>query len=395
MSESWGSYKGTASEAMIDSPTEVSTAGGGDLPSGDQFQKKLEEPPTPKAPDLFRYPYDLGSDDEYQFMIRFDIYETGGQGLEANRSVTKKLDDDALELQKKMAEQPASKEDKKKAGIGDYIENGLLAAGNAASVTVQGVTNIVGKGVPEDPSQLGKGRDTFVEEYMGFNNETTFVCSVYMYLPGSFNVTYGLEYESADVSGLILAKMLASLTDSAKMGSQAQAGMARRMGLSIAKSADSLAETLGLGGGIVSSVQASTRQVANPLVIHMFKGVQRRKFKFDFTMIPRNETESMAVDNICKTFRRYAHPRRDSTGLFLDFPAEFNITFLYKNEEVIRIPKIRKCALSSINITYGEDVFTATKVDTQGKVSPTKITMSLDFEELELLNQQTIDDHGV
>jgi hypothetical protein len=104
--------------------------------------------------------------------------------------------------------------------------------------------------------------------------------------------------------------------------------------------------------------------------------------------------ESQAIDNIVRIFRKYALPRRSEGGRFLDFPGEFEITFLYKGRDVIRIPKIRKCAITGIDLKYGEEIFATMKPDAAGFVSPTKITMDLSFDELELLVQQTVDEHG-
>lgn len=238
----------------------------------------------------------------------------------------------------------------------------------------------------------GKGRDSFVEEATGLTNLTTQVSSVYMYLPGAISISYKIDYEDADLSALDILKGLRSLTETQTgAGKEAQAEIARKMGMSALKVADDVAELVGGKEGLTNALNAQQRQVINPFVVHMFKGVGRRQFRFAFTMIPRSEEEALVIENIVTTFRKYALPHRSQEGRFLDFPAEFNLTFLHRNRENIRMPKILKCALTGINLNYGETTFTATQTDSLGMVSPTKITMELEFSELEILTQQRVE----
>jgi hypothetical protein len=65
-----------------------------------------------------------------------------------------------------------------------------------------------------------------------------------------------------------------------------------------------------------------------------------------------------------------------------------------QQKENIRMPRIRKCALKGINLNYGETTFTSTRPDSDGKVNATKMTMELEFSELEILTQQSITEQG-
>lgn len=366
-------------------------AGGGDLLQKDAFQKRLDDTQPQFSPVLCRYPADLGNNPEMPFTMKFDIYETGGASLNKKREVQNAVEKDVVETLGKANPGESRSWKDFASGLGGVI-------GSAGAGLVDGTKNAATGGLSnlKRVDQLGKGRDTFVEEYLGLENLTQHVSTVYLYMPGSLKVKYGIDYEDTDLSGMEIVRLLASLTDShGSAGAVAQSEMARSVGMSLTKSVDNLAETLGLGGGIASTLKATTRQIQNPLVVHLFKGVQRRQFTFSFTMIPRSTIETQAIENIVRQFRKYALPRRSEGGRFLDFPGEFDISFLYNNREVIQIPKIRKCALVGIDLSYGpDDVFVALRPDERGYINPSMVKMDLTFSELELLTQQAVDDHG-
>lgn len=350
----------------------------------DKFQAKLDAPTVPSLP-LLSYPIDLGHSPENQFMIRFDISETGGAAL----SNTRTYQDVAAQFAIEGAQDT---------GVGSVIEQAAGVIASTGAVFVDAAMSAFGG---QDGSNIqntdiaGKGRDSFVEDSLGMKNLTTPAGTIYMYLPGSIAIGYGFEYEDADLSSMDILKGLRSLTETQTgVGAAAQAEIARTIGMSAVKAADAVGNLVGGTDILVNSIKGSSRQVQNPFVVHMFKGVTRRTFRFSFTMIPRSEKEANAIHNITTLFRKYAHPKRSSGGRFLDFPAEFNIAFLYQQKENIRMPRIRKCALKGINLNYGETTFTSTRPDSDGKVNPTKMTMELEFSELEILTQQSITEQG-
>ena len=372
-------YPGSYNEVM-DQLGQQQNFGGPEFQRRDAFERKVNSTER-QTPPLMVYPLDLGDNLEYQFSIRFDIYETGGSTLESKRSVQNYVSN-AIKGSVRDAEGSLS--------FGQFADL-TVGAGGAIFDAISGAFG--GTGTIQNAATQGKGRDSFVEEATGIGGLTEYKSSVYMYLPGAIGIGYKFDYEDADLSAMDILKGLRSLTETqTEGGSVAQAEIARKMGMSAIKVADSITELVGGEDGIQKMTEASQRQVSNPFVVHMFKGVGRRAFRFSFTLIPRSEKEAQSINNIVKIFRTYAHPKRSEGGRFLDFPAEFGISFLYKNQESIRMPKIRKCALTGINLTYGETTFTATKPDSLGMVNPTKILMELEFSELELLTQQSVTD---
>jgi hypothetical protein len=266
----------------------------------------------------------------------------------------------------------------------------LFGAAATPAVEVLGVQNFI-----QPIDNISTGRDSYVTEQLQLDNLTEHVATVYLYLPGTLNFGYKMDYQDTDKSSLEIGKLLRSLTETqTEEGGAMQAEIARKLGFAAVRAADSVSNLFGGSDSLIADLQLKQRQIENPFTVHLFKGVGRRSFKFSFNMIPRSYSEAVTIDNITRIFRQYAHPKRSSGGRFLDFPAEVGVSFLYQNKENIRLPKIRKCAITGINLIYGENTFTTTKPDPTGVVSPTKVTLELELSELEILTQQSITEQG-
>ena len=353
----------------------------------DDFVRNLERTEKPVTDNLLQYPLDLFKTPEYRFGIRFDIYDASGQVLSENRSLTRATEDIASNAA--VAAQVA------KENANDFTSSVEMVSkqfGSAGASVASGVGSVVG-GLFNFVKTTSKpfdstGRDSFVESVVGVKSPQNKVASIYMYLPGQLSFVSNFDYEDADMSSI---DVIRSLQGAMGFGTpEAQGEVVRRLSLGAVKSAgDALFE----GGGDLASNfnKIQNRQVENPFLVHLFKGVQRRSFKFDFVMIPRSEQEAKNVTAIVQTFRKYAHPARSPGGRFLDFPAEFDLTFIYVDEQSgksIAVPKIRKCAIKGISVDYGENIFSAHG----GEVAqPTQVKMSLDLSELSILARQEIE----
>lgn len=347
---------------------------------GELFDRSIVEEPR-SAPPVLVYPIDLGTSQDHQFSIRFDIYETGGVNLNRRRFIQDKFAKDIVES--------AGGND---GSLSSKQVLGLFGAASTPFLEALSVNDLLGG---YDESSANTGRDTFTEEQTGLAGLTQHVSTVYLYLPGALNFGYKFDYQDSDKSSLEVAKLLRSLTETQTAeGGAVQAEIARKIGFAAVRAADSVTELLGGKDALLTDLSQKLRQIENPYVVHLFKGVGRRTFKFTFNLIPRSYAEAQSIDNIIRVFKAYGHPKKSPAGRFLDFPAEFDISFLYQNKENIRLPKIRKCALTGINLMYGENTFTTTKPDPLGMVNATKVTLDLEFTELEILTQQSITEQG-
>jgi len=359
----------------------------------DTFQQNLDRTDPPVQADILSYPLDLFRTREYPLGIKFDIYDTSGDAITEQRKIKKLFDT----FTAKVSSTSRSLKDSllaqaQEADIGAettaFLESVGSAAGSLGSFTGTVVDSVEGLWQSEkkwDP----KGRETQVEAIVGAKSPQNKVASIYLYLPGNLSFSSQFDYEEADMSSLDIIR---GIQGAVAFGNpEAQADIMKKAGMA-AVSQNSLVSTIGEDTAM-NAMRIQSRQIQNPFLIHMFKGVQRRTFSFDFEMIPRSAEEARNVYAIVNTFRRYAHPSRNASGRFLEFPAEFELTFIYQpkgQEEAIAVPKVKKCAIHSVKVDYGDNIFSAHMGETLAV--PTKIKMSIEMAELSILARQEIED---
>ena len=156
------------------------------------------------------------------------------------------------------------------------------------------------------------------------------------------------------------------------------------------KAAASLPAGLGITGDIGAALDLASSKVVNPYKEQLFTNMGFRQFAFNYKFAPRNDTEYKQVKQIIDLFKYHMHPENDPTGLFLEYPSEFNIEYMYKGKRNEHLSRVSACALTDIKITYGnQDAFTTFK-GTEG--APAEINMQLAFTELETLTNDRIAD---
>ena len=156
------------------------------------------------------------------------------------------------------------------------------------------------------------------------------------------------------------------------------------------KAAANLPGAIGIGGELGASLDLASAKVANPYKEQLFTSMGFRQFAFNYKFAPRNETEYNNVRRIIDLFKYHMHPENDPTGLFLEYPSEFEIEYCYNGSRNEHLNKISSCALTDIKVTYGnQDAFT-TFIGTNG--APVEINLELAFTELETLTNDRIAD---
>ena len=147
---------------------------------------------------------------------------------------------------------------------------------------------------------------------------------------------------------------------------------------------------LGALGDVEALASSSLGVAINPFTVQLFKNMGFRTFTFSYVFLPKDETEYNEVQNIIKTFKKHMHPTRNQAtgGVFLGYPAEFEIQYFYRNEENNHLFKIANCALTDLKVEYGGSDFTTFK-GTNG--APSEMTLQLSFTELEILTADRIE----
>ncbi len=190
-------YPGSYNEVM-DQLGQQQNFGGPEFLRRDAFEQRVNSTDR-QTPPLMVYPLDLGDNLEYQFSIRFDIYETGGTELTRQRKVQKKIESS---IQGSVNSASGS------LSVGQFADL-AIAAGGGIFDAISGAFG--GTGTIQNAATQGKGRDSFVEEATGIGGLTEQKASIYMYLPGAIGIGYKFDYEDADLSAMDILKGLRSL----------------------------------------------------------------------------------------------------------------------------------------------------------------------------------------
>ena len=142
------------------------------------------------------------------------------------------------------------------------------------------------------------------------------------------------------------------------------------------------------GGPLQGAIESSFNVKTNPYKEQTFQGMPFRPFEFSFVFRARNQEEVNEVRNIITSFRGHSKPILREDNLF-DYPYEFLIEFLTlkKGEytENSYLPKIKTCICKSVNTN-----FTTTGWKSFRDGAPVDITLTLSFEETELLTQSDV-----
>lgn len=145
------------------------------------------------------------------------------------------------------------------------------------------------------------------------------------------------------------------------------------------------------GLGDIEALASSSLGVAiNPFTVQLFKNMGFRTFTFSYVFLPKDEAEYNEVQKIIQTFKKYMHPTRNQAtgGVFLGYPAEFEIQYFYRNQENKHLFKIANCALTDLKVEYGGSDFTTFR-EVPG--APSEMTLQLSFTELEVLTADRIE----
>lgn len=359
------------------------------------FEKKLYGESERKSKGVYKYPLDLLRDPSHQSVMKISIFDNDPQYLSTKREVVSQQLGSFAEgvanafTAGKKAElsTPPNKRQDASGIVGATVAAGsavVRGVGVLADTLIQAVSsgNLQGR---------GEGRDSYTEEQTGIDGGTKEVAeTIYLYMPTGIEVGYGMVYEDASMAGLDSLKLVKGI---AQGDAAAAADIGKKIGMANLKVLDSVGELVGAEAGTFGKfLSAQQRQVVNPMSLHLFKEVNRRSFTFAYTFLPRSREEMETCHEIVGLLKFFAHPKRsEGSGRFLDYPAEFGISFLTGDgKENAYMPKILKCSLESVKVKYGEETSFSTFRTDQYGAAPTKMTMELSFSELEILTRDRL-----
>ena len=300
------------------------------------------------------------------------------------------------------------------------VKNGAINAasgfiGKITSGITGGINNLFaqkGGGFTPNAEESQKLIDTSIkritEKGLNINFKTTSLTTdaIALYMPDTLNYSYSQSYDQlslgSEFAGQVFAAGQSAYEDYKKTGDLG------KLGASLQKSGgENVKQILGEGlGSLLNSQQtaaaflARTGRVVNPMLEMIYKSPNFRTFQFDFTFYPRDEREALEVQKILERLRFHQAPEilkgdkgSEASG-FLIPPSEFDIKFYYAGGENPNIPQIATCVLTTIDINYAPNGFSAYEVPGENKPSlgrtgmPVAIQATLQFQETTYLTKE-------
>lgn len=295
---------------------------------------------------------------------------------------------------------------------GGALSGVTSAIGKAAGGVVSGVQNLFG----QKTSLIG-GNSAATQEIIGnsiknitgqsFLKTTQLTTdAIALYMPDTLQYSYSQSYDQLSLGGELLGQALAagmSMKDAFKEG-QGLSDTVKKAAAAGGETAKLVAAQKGAAtvGSLTGSSQtaqlgftAITGTVQNPMLEMIYKSPNFRTFQFDFTFYPRDEREALEVQRIIERFRFHQAPElvQGAQG-FLIPPSEFDIRFYYGGAQNPNIPQIATCILTTLDVNYAPNGWTAYEVPGENNPSlgrtgmPVAIQLTLQFQEKSYLTKK-------
>jgi hypothetical protein len=226
--------------------------------------------------------------------------------------------------------------------------------------------------------------------------------AITMYMPPSVKVTYGTSYSDTPMgAGAELANDVYANIMAGKSGKEVVSGALDKIGPAVSETIlNGLLATVGAMPGMAGSREAfemSTGVVQTDRMELAFKGIDKRSFQYDFKMIPKSKLEADEIRKIVFAFKANMLPEfanGNRSGRKLRVPNTFDIQYMYSSSENSTqendyLHKISTCVLKNMDVTYGGDRYKTFTANSEG-APPVETSISLQFEELELITKERV-----
>lgn len=299
----------------------------------------------------------------------------------------------------------------------ETVENPLKTRGNAqiTNRSARDVLNTQANTVVNRRDEPGATGAVGRARYGSANRTTKISDIVTLYMPEKITTSYSTEYEGFEMGAGALFGNVGSAVDAFNnFDKSSLSDVGARIGdayktLSNNNTSSALTKreindlvrmgAANLNPSIEAALNANLRNLRNPHMEFLFKGVNQREFRFDFMFTPKSPDEANRVRDIIKLLKYHQLPRaRDgATGVFYDYPSEFVVTLMSNGKENPFLHKISSCALVGLDVDYtaaGTSSFHRETTTSDGEIgsSPTHTSLSLTFRELEIMSQNRIEE---
>ena len=233
---------------------------------------------------------------------------------------------------------------------------------------------------PQDPSTSGTPSPPHLEN----------LATIRLFLPHKINENYATDWTSPEVGFWGGAAASEDTWENVKDYFSTYGSDFDSMGLR-----EMLGKALALPTGNQSMAAMLMRNAGgavNPHLEMFFRGVQFRRFKFDFVFSPTSADEAEEVARIVRTFKYHAAPEllqnKAQYGRYFKYPSQFKIH--YSNEDATHT--LDTCVLNDVQVDYSaaptNQLFR--DVGKNGRHYPLQTSLMLSFTETTIQDKATI-----
>ncbi len=228
--------------------------------------------------------------------------------------------------------------------------------------------------------------------YMIYESEGS---NIALFLPRNVSFQYGMNWQELDT----FSALRILIDEGPRVAEIFKRSSDGKSFLSAVKDTGATDAAMGIGGNIglnaLHRLDPNSGNYAgkvmgiapNPLREQIFRGVNFRQFSFTYDFFPKSPSESKAIKEIVKTFKKKMHPEYKFDKYLYKYPDEFCIT-LYSGGNTNFMPKIKPCVLTDLVVDYAPlGAFVSTRDG-----SPVKTSLRLMFKEIGLLTKKEIDE---
>lgn len=148
---------------------------------------------------------------------------------------------------------------------------------------------------------------------------------------------------------------------------------------------------LGQIGQIIN--QQKYGQALNPNNVLVFKQINFRRFHMEWVMVPENQTEAYAIQEIIYQFRFMAAPEISTqatggltSGIFFTVPGSVDIDFISNGARNTYLPRISTCYITNVTVDYAAAGQWVAHYDG----TPVAVRLGIDLVESEILTKGKI-----
>ena len=232
--------------------------------------------------------------------------------------------------------------------------------------------------------------------------------AIALYMPDTVFQTYGHDYDAlsvTDAMGLAgLAQRAAQGLSVGNIDLSSFSAAATGLGETVTNFAGNIFEGAGsvdigaelkgfiaersglVNQGFTDLLLRNQGRALNPQIEMVYNRTRNRTFVFDFRLQARSKKETRNIKNIIKQFKMYAAPSiaTGTSGNYFNIPGQFDIEFMFRNEENKFIGKISTCVLANIDVNYSS----AGAFTTFDDGAPVEIQLQLRFTEVDTLTRE-------